>query len=47
MGGGGRTRMERLQGLEWREVEGVMSASPQGLLSDGNMADRLRLGCIL
>lgn len=41
--GGERTRMERLRGLKWKEVEDVMSASPRGLLSDGNMADRLRL----
>lgn len=47
--GGGCSRMERLRGLEWTEVGGVMPASPQGLLSDRNMAasaDRLRLGHI-
>lgn len=42
--------MERLRGLAWGEVGGVMPASPQGLLSDRNMAvssaGRLRLGHI-
>lgn len=47
MGGGRERRTERLRGLEWREVEGVMSASPRGLLSDRDMVYRLRLGCIL
>lgn len=42
---GGRTRMERLWSLEWREVGG-MPASPRGLLSDRNMAGRLGLGNI-
>lgn len=42
--GGKSTRMKRLRGLKWKEVEGVMSASPRGgLLSDRNMSDRLRL----
>lgn len=48
--GGGCMRMERLRGLEWGNVGGLTPASPQGLLSDRNMAassvERLKLGPI-